>query len=23
MLAPIWLRAAHRGVPTFLVTALV
>ncbi|MFF6678635.1 RAQPRD family plasmid, partial [Pseudomonas aeruginosa] len=22
MLAPIWLRAAHRGVPTFLVTAL-
>ena len=23
MLAPIWLRAAHRGVPNFLVTALV
>ena len=23
MLAPIWLRAAHRGVPTFLVTALL
>ena len=23
MLAPIWLRAAHRGVPTFLVTVLV
>ncbi|WP_238897764.1 RAQPRD family integrative conjugative element protein [Achromobacter xylosoxidans] len=23
MLAPIWLRAAHRGVPTFLVTTLL
>lgn len=23
MLAPIWQRAAHRGVPIFLVTALV
>ena len=23
MLAPIWLRAAHRGVPTLLVTALL
>jgi RAQPRD family integrative conjugative element protein len=23
MLAPIWQRAAHRGVPTFLVTALL
>ena len=23
MLAPIWLRAAYRGVPTFLVTALL
>ena len=23
MLASIWLRAAHRGVPTFLVTALL
>ncbi|MBN9426177.1 MAG: RAQPRD family integrative conjugative element protein [Burkholderiales bacterium] len=23
MLSPIWLRAAHRGVPTFLVTVLV
>ena len=23
MVASIWLRAAHRGVPTFLVTALV
>ena len=23
MLAPIWLRAAHRGVPIFLVTALL
>ncbi|HRN60820.1 MAG TPA: RAQPRD family plasmid, partial [Chiayiivirga sp.] len=23
MVASIWLRAAHRGVPNFLVTALV
>lgn len=23
MVASIWLRAAHRGVPTFLVTALL
>ncbi|EER58216.1 putative signal peptide, partial [Acidovorax delafieldii 2AN] len=23
MLAPIWQRAAHRGVPTFFVTALL
>ncbi|MBW6078860.1 RAQPRD family plasmid, partial [Pseudomonas aeruginosa] len=23
MLAPIWQRAAHRGVPIFLVTALL
>ena len=23
MVASIWLRAAHRGMPTFLVTALV
>ncbi|MBF2962446.1 RAQPRD family plasmid, partial [Pseudomonas aeruginosa] len=23
MVASIWLRAAHRGVPTFFVTALV
>ena len=23
MLAPIWLHAAHRGMPTFLVTALL